>query len=401
MNRTELKTILNKQNVISFLKRFLLTILILSPLFIFIGGVYLYQLSFPDEKEPFVYFSGVDPKTQAKIAWETKTKYDSVLWYGTDKDDLNTKIENEEKKNIHRISLANLAPETRYYYQVGRRGDDSEYKSAIYTFKTAPNRTDQDLNFIAYSDSQQFYGIGWHNRICSAIGNYEDLNFVTNVGDLCQNYDYKPDWNQFFSEAHVYMKKYPFVPCLGNHDGFYEENKEDHYYLRYFGDTLEENKFYYSFNWSHTFFAVAEIAKTGDEDPSNPRNIAHDLWLNSSLKNAQDKKFRILMLHRQLFSAEEDNVDLINRIIPIVEKYNVSLVMYGHHHHYERFLYKGTTYLCLGGGGGQQFGSNTFNTGENSKAFSIGPSYTHISISAEISLTTYSAENDIIDTYII
>ncbi|MGV9173940.1 MAG: metallophosphoesterase, partial [Promethearchaeia archaeon] len=366
MERSKLSSIFTKKNLLSFFKRLLLTILIISPLFLFIGGIYLYQLSFPEEKQPFVHFSGKDPRTQAIITWETKEPHASVLWYGTEREHIEKKVEQNEKVSIHRITLDNLTPDTQYFYQVGMQSENLDYKSDIAVFKTAPNSTNIEFEFIAYSDSQQFYGIGWHSRICRAIEEYKDLSFVTNVGDLCQNYDYKPDWNQYFAEAHTYMQKYPFVPCLGNHDGFYEDDKEDHYYLKYFGDTVEENKFYFSFNWSNTCFTVGEIAKTGDEDPSNPRNIAHDIWLNSTLEDASEKKFRILMIHRQLFSAEEDNKDLIDRITPIVQKYNVSLVLYGHHHHYERFLYKGTTYLCLGGGGGQQFGSNTFNTGKYS-----------------------------------
>ncbi|MFO8018161.1 MAG: metallophosphoesterase family protein [Promethearchaeia archaeon] len=402
MERNKFKSVFTKKNFLSFLKRLLLTILIISPILLFMGGIYLNQLSLPDEKQPFTYFSGKDPKTQAIISWETSQKYESVLWYGPEENQIDEKIEYEDESSIHNILLNNLTPDTRYFYQVGMRGDDAEYKSEVSTFKTAPNETDKNFDFIAYSDSQQYYGIGWHSRISKAIGGYNDLSFVTNVGDLCQNYDCKPDWNQFFAEADAFMKKFLFVPSLGNHDGFYEEDKENHYYLKYFGDTLEEDTFYYSFNWSNTFFTVGEISKRGDEDPNDSRNIAHDSWLNSTLENAQNKRFRILMFHRQMFSAEDNNEVLIDRIVPIVEEYNVSLVLYGHHHHYERFLYKGTTYLCLGGGGGQQFGSNALNTGEYSKALAMGPSYTHISVSSDkLVLTTYSVENDIIDKYTI
>ncbi|MHA1275163.1 MAG: metallophosphoesterase family protein, partial [Promethearchaeota archaeon] len=220
--------------------------------------------------------------------------------------------------------------------------DKDDDWSNINSFETAPNNTNTEFKFAIYSDSQQFFGIGWHNRICQAIASEKDLRFVAIAGDLCQNWNYKPDWNQFFYEAAIYTKNTPMVPCIGNHDGYYPEDDPDnekHYYIKYFGFPYGENNktLYYSFNWSNTQFIISEISKTGDEDPNNPRNIKHDRWLNKTLAKGQDKAFRILIFHRQVFSAEENNDILINRITPIVEKYNISLVLYGHHHHYERF----------------------------------------------------------------
>jgi len=396
--------ILTKRNILLFLRNFGLTFLILSPIFIFLGLMYLYQLTYPDVKDPFVQWSGHDPRTEAIITWETKEKEESTVWYGTNKDNLKWDENDDEDVYIHKIILEGLDPDTKYYYQVNI--DNSE-KSEVFSFITAPDDTDTEFDFIAYSDSQ-FFGIGWHNQICDAIARHDDISFVTDVGDLTQDWDEKPDWNQFFKETSVYMRKYPFVPIMGNHDGYYPEDDPDaklHWYETYFGATntsCDPHTFYYSFNWSNTLFIVAEISKSGDEDISLDRNIRHDIWLNKTLANGQDKTFRVLMFHRQLFSAEDDNDGLIARIVPIVEKYNISLVLYGHHHHYERFLYNDHTYVCLGGGGGQQFGANYFNPGENTECFAMGPSYTKISVeSNKITLTTFSPENDVIDNCIL
>ncbi|MHA1148873.1 MAG: metallophosphoesterase [Promethearchaeota archaeon] len=402
MSRKEsYKELLTKKNVLIFLRKFLLTFLILMPPLLFIGFMGVYQTTFDDQKTPFVQWSGCNPKTEVIITWETISKEKSIVWYGTERDYLNLKEDNNDRENIHRIILSNLKPDTKYYYCVNLNEDD---KSRIQSFVTAPNNTKSDFTFLMYSDSQQFYGIGWHARICNALAKH-DAAFIGIAGDICQNWDYKPDWNQFFQEASVYLKDKPIVPCMGNHDGYYPEEDPDvklHWYETYFGTTnksADPHTFYYSFNWSNTQFVIAEIADTGDENPDDPINRRHDLWLNKTLKSGQDKDFRILIFHRQVFSAEDNNNVLIDRICPIVEKYNVSLVLYGHHHHYERFLYKGRTYICLGGGGGQQFGSNFFKPTKNTKCFSMGPSYTKISIkSDEMNIKTFSAENNLIDS---
>ncbi len=187
---------------------------------------------------------------------------------------------------------------------MGVDGSPPIYRSQIFSFKTAPNDTTTNYNFAIYSDSQIFYGIGWHRSICDAIANYDDLSFVSIAGDLAQNWDYKPDWNQFFYDATSYLRKYPIVPILGNHDGYYPEedpNAELHWYETYFGatnTTSDPHSFYYAFNWSNTLFVMAEISKGEDENPELPRNIAHDVWLNKTLELAQDKTFRILIFHR-------------------------------------------------------------------------------------------------------
>ncbi len=394
------KGILSRKNFKPFLKAIFFSILVFSPILIFFGSMFLIQHVYPDEKSPFVQFSGRNPSTEAIITWETTALENSVVWYGALEGSLDLKKANQDETFIHRVLLTGLKPNTKYFYRVGSETETIIYRSSMFSFKTAP-KTNENFQFISYSDSQQIVGIGWHERICKAIAGQEDISFVADVGDLCQDWDYKPDWNQFFFEASAYMDKYPFVPCIGNHDGYYPEDEAAEritYYKQYFGITHSPDRFYYSFDWGNTLFVVGEISTASDEDPSQLRNIQHDLWLNKTLEKGQDKTFRILMFHRQLFSAEDDNDRLLARIIPIVEKYNVSLVLYGHHHHYERFLYNGHTYICLGGGGGQQFGSNYFRTSEYTKCFAMGPSYTKFTVqSNKINIITYSAENDVMD----
>ncbi len=402
------KAVFTEHNLLIFLKKFGITLLIVSPLAIFFGIIYIYQFMMPDAKAPFVQFSGRDPRTEAIIAWETEDKEASAVWYGKNEDDLKSKETDSERVKNHHIILTDLNPDTLYYYRVGIDDSDPIYRSEIYSFKTAPNDTDTEFKFAVYSDSQQFYGLGWHNRICDAISKLSDISFVAFAGDMCQNWDYKPDWNQFFKDTSVYTDKFPFAPCPGNHDSTNpatEEERERYYYEQYFGSinaSSNPHTFSYSFNWSNTMFVVAEIARTDQEDPNVDFNANVDVWLKDTLAKGQDKDFRILMFHRQLFSAEEDNDMLIDRIVPIVEDYNVSLVLYGHHHHYERFLYNDRTYLCLGGGGSPQFGANYFRPGKYSECFNVGPSFTTISVSSnKLKITTLTPENDVIESLIL
>jgi len=267
IEKRDIKDYLTKKNFLKFLRNFGLTFLLISPIVIFFLGMMLFQLSIPNAKDPFVQWCGYDPKTEAVITWETEELESSIVWYGIDQNNLNQNKTDNTLAVIHRVVLTDLNPDTIYYYRVGTVNPEFVYRSEVFSFKTAPNNTITEFSFAMYADSQQFYGIGWHKLICDAIARHNDLSFVAHAGDLCQNWDYKPDWNQFFSEASAYMRKYPFAPVMGNHDGYYPEDDPEgtlHYYAQYFPPTSESNgdkQFYYSFNWSNTLFIAAEISK--------------------------------------------------------------------------------------------------------------------------------------------
>ncbi|MHA1275164.1 MAG: hypothetical protein ACTSQS_17310 [Promethearchaeota archaeon] len=79
----KIRDVVTKKKIFIALKKISLTFLILSPIFVFLGIMCLYQLSFPDRKEPFVQWSGRDPRTEVIITWETESKQKSIVFYGT------------------------------------------------------------------------------------------------------------------------------------------------------------------------------------------------------------------------------------------------------------------------------------------------------------------------------
>ena len=112
------------------------------------------------------------------------------------------------------------------------------------------------------------------------------------------------------------------------------------------------------------------------------------------------KTFRILVFHRQVFSSDANSGHLVNRIVPIAEKYNISVVIYGHNHHYERFLYNGVTYILHASGGVMSTDSGMNAGTPNTKAFNMGASYSVFSVnSTHLVGQTLSPDNDLIDSF--
>lgn len=368
-------------------------LLLLAPVFTYILANNAYTNSLVARNGPYVHFNGLDPSSEAYVTWETPDPEATSLSLGTTPGALAPHVTNATPVTLHRVKLQGLTPDTVYHYQAsnGRTG----------SFKTAPLVT-RDFSIGLFSDSQQLWGIGHYEVISSLIAADRDIAFVSCVGDIAQEPDVQPYWNLFWQQSEPWFPRVPFVPVIGNHDIDYANATGSRYY-KYFGFSYDNgpynNTFYYTFNWSHVQFVIAEISTTGTITGNGDIDITlHDTWLNETLANGQDKAFRIVMFHRNLMTSTTTDQRLVDRITPIAERYNVSLVIFGHNHHYERLLYNDVRYLCLGGGGGMQDGA--FRIIPECEALNVGPSYTRLTFSADrIHGNTISERGDAIDTF--
>jgi len=403
-----LKENLNIRAFLIFFRNFGLTLLLITPIFAYVGISSLREISLSNDKYPFTFWNGKDPKTEIVIVWETVENESSAVWLGKSSDNLNLIYDGDAGGvQLHRVELSGLEPGTQYYYRVGVASTPPNYIGNINSFKTAPNSENTEFKFALIGDSQQIFGIGAHERIAQTVGALEDLAFVGTLGDIAQESDHQGNWNQYLMEAQAFMSGTAYAPLMGNHDGWYGEKYSENKYKKYFGFATDpiyaddkHTLFNYTFSYSNTQFIIAEIAKGDDEKLDRSRNINHDKWLNATLAASQDKTFRILMLHRQVFATDAFNTDLINRIVPIAEKYKVSMVIYGHFHHYERFLYDNVTYLLQACGGVMPTDTGINPTTPYTKAFSMGAFYTHFAINTtHIVARTLTPDNDLIDMF--
>jgi hypothetical protein len=140
-----------------------------------------------------------------------------------------------------------------------------------------------------------------------------------------------------------------FFPSLGNHDW---NTAGAAPYLAYF--TLPGNERYYDFvRGSVHFFAV-------DSDPHEPDGTSptstQGLWLKNALAAATER-WKIVYFHHSPFTSGTENGPSSWMQWPF-EQWGASLVLSGHEHLYERFLFDGFPYIVNGLGGEEfyQFG---------------------------------------------
>jgi predicted MPP superfamily phosphohydrolase len=146
-----------------------------------------------------------------------------------------------------------------------------------------------------------------------------------------------------------------FYASLGNHDA-----REQRYYKLFNMD----GKLYYSFSPKPDvrFFALESTYPV-------PEQIQ---WLENELMAATNK-WKIVFFHHPLYSSgDRHGSDLRLREVlePLFLKYNVSVVLTGHDHFYERVQpQKGITYFVVGSGGQLRAGNIDRKSGITAKGF--------------------------------
>jgi len=146
-----------------------------------------------------------------------------------------------------------------------------------------------------------------------------------------------------------------FYASLGNHD-----SRQQRFYKLF----NMEGKFYHTFNPKPDvrFFAL-------DSTYPQPEQIE---WLEKELK-ASSSEWKIVFFHHPLYSSGDrhgSDLGLRDVLEPLFVKYNVSVVLNGHDHFYERVKpQKGIAYFVVGSGGKLAPGNIDRRTGLTAKGF--------------------------------
>ncbi len=179
-----------------------------------------------------------------------------------------------------------------------------------------------------------------------------------------------------------------FYASLGNHDA-----REQRYYKLFNMD----GKLYYSFS-PHADVRFFMLESTYPE----PEQIK---WLEEELK-ASSSKWKIPVFHHPLYSSgDRHGSDLRLREVlePLFLKYNVSVVLTGHDHFYERVKpQKGIVYFVVGSGGQLRAGNIDSSTGLTARGFDTDLAFMAAEIDGDsMNFSVVSRRGQIVDSGVI
>jgi predicted phosphodiesterase len=293
-------------------------------------------------------------RTSITILWETSHPGSSVVRYGVGA--LSKTKEGDKDATLHKVTLADLEPNTPYVYQVSSTGPGMALTGPLLTFGTAVG-PDDAFSFVLIGDTQKNPSV---TRKIATLAWQRRPNFVAHLGDVVDNGPDKREWvHELFEPCKELFSRVPVYPCIGNH-----EKNHAHYY-RYFALPAPEYRYHYRYG-NADFFSIDTNKRVG---PSSEQYR----WLDAQLAKS-DAKWKFVYHHHPAYTSDSDDYGdtfkgkpsnqgdaNARRLVALYEKHNVDIVFNGHIHVYERTWplragkvdrSKGVLYVTSGGGGG-------------------------------------------------
>lgn len=286
------------------------------------------------------------------IHWRTNGNSNSLVRYGSSPNNLSESIFDSALTKNHSITLNGLANNFKYYYAVGSLNETLQGDSTHYFFTAPATNADDKIRFWVTGDFGQA-GPG-QSGVAQAFFNYNanrKINGWLWLGDNAYNSGTETEYqNNIFSIFHNRLKHIPLFPAPGNHDyGNYPYQSPpvmtcNFPYFSIFDLPLSSGtEKYYSYNYGNAHFISLDSYGAFNYQGSEMYN-----WLLQDL-NQNKAKWTIVYFHHPPYSkgthdsdTEQELIDMRNNIVPLLETFNVDLVLCGHSHVYERsFFMKG------------------------------------------------------------
>lgn len=244
--------------------------------------------------------------------------------------------------NSHKVHIDNLEKGKAYSYKIG--SERGWAYGAFIVEKDAP----KEMTAVHMSDAQTKTPSKinvWRNTFTKAIDTAGDkLDTVLHNGDqFDQNIDkvnssdqYKPNRLLAYAKAYDviqdYKFEYPYMPSAGNHE---RTAPYSHYIMNdinYAG--YDYAGAYYSYDYNFAHFVVLNTKSVTDDEVD---------WLKMDLANANNAKWKIVMMHISPYSTGDnsnssENQKIVEKFTPIFSENHVDLVLQAHDHTYNKTL---------------------------------------------------------------
>lgn len=299
------------------------------------GDSYSYQIG------PWLTWSNTTDKTMT-VNWTTINSGTAKVYYGIEKEALNKKEQEREKKNKHTVVLKDLAPDTTYYYQIESSG--TLQKSKVFTFKTAPPKGAlSDYKFIVIGDKQPNpFRVKRSNRIISEAVSKENPDFICQVGDVSSYGGSDFSWKQTLDTIPEMAAERPFLSAIGNHDYYGDGYDKFATFFTYdYHNPIQEKGKYHSVRYADTTLIFMD---NFDLD-MNTMTEKQKTWARNEIKKATEdatNNWVFLFMHHTFLTTgtSSRNIGLQKWLIPLASEFAVDGIFFGHDHHYEHWKYQ-------------------------------------------------------------
>lgn len=285
------------------------------------------------------------------IRWRSNIASDSKITYGTSSTNLSFSTTQTTQTTEHEVKILGLIPNTKYYYSIGSSTTMLQSGTENYFITNPVSGSTTPVRIWAIGDFG--HGSSAQTQVRDAYTNYTGTT-PTNVwlwlGDNAYNDGTDSEYQtKVFNVYPAQFKKMVTWPTSGNHDLHTANaaNQTGPYFDNFTMPTAGEaggvasgTEAYYSFNYANIHFICLE----SNDAAFRATNGAMANWLRSDL-SANTQRWTVVYFHHPPYSKgshDSDNssemVGMRSNIIPILESYDVDLVLSGHSHSYERSM---------------------------------------------------------------
>jgi predicted phosphodiesterase len=302
-------------------------------------------------KAPYLIYE--NSNTAMTVLWQDSATETNVIKWGTDTNYSlgSANVAEYGTSHQHKYSITGLQPNTKYYYQVTATAGGTVYGSG--SFRTAPDTTATAVKFLAFGDTRSNpldmeKVIKQMRTEYAADPAYQSLTIQ--VGDWVASdgeSNWTTEWFNANPQTRALLAETPIDGVKGNHEG------TGTYYAKYYPYPYVSN-FYWSFDYGPVHFTCVDQYATYTAGSAQYNWVVNDLA-------STTKPWKILLMHEPMYSAgtHANNTTSQNVFLPLIDQYNVDLVLNGHNHNYSRAMVNNVPHIVDGGGGAPLYAVDT------------------------------------------
>ena len=237
----------------------------------------------------------------------------------------------------NKVTVTGLEENTEYVYRFGNQ--DKDDWSEVYPLSI---KAKDEYKAIFVGDPQigggnvVTDGQGWNKNLNAAVQKIPDASFILSAGDQSDK-ELESEYEALTKAEQI--KKIPFAPANGNHDGTnpsfsYHYNTPN---VTGLGKTGGGSDYYFSYG--NTLYIIL--------NSNNENVLEHKQAMNAAIASHPDAAWRIVMMHfdvygsgyhavRETINDAMGTTRLRQNLTPVFDELNIDLVLNGHDHTYTR-----------------------------------------------------------------
>lgn len=331
----------------------------------------------------FVSLAPGENETELNFAWYSKSENDAKVRFGTTNDiealdefsGTSENIDGTKNNDVNdnyfsnKVTVTGLKENTTYYYSVMKNGEWTEpekYETKSFSdfsflyvgdpqigaSVSYPNTATEEEKAAAQALADQNDATSWESVLNQATKNH-DVSFMVSAGDQINdtNGDSERQYSGYLGATA--LRSLPVATTIGNHDSknsnysyhFNNPNTFNNPNDKYIPQAYTEGASAAGTDYYYTYGNVLFIVL----DTNNYNCATHENVIRKAISDNPDAKWRVVTFHQDIYGAGEPHSDsdgmvLRTQLTPLMDKYNIDVVLQGHDHTYSR------TYQLTGDG---------------------------------------------------